>query len=70
MLDYVNCCGINQAVFLNSYFTIVYLSVKMINGKILFYLNKKTEMNVNRCIYKFVQGLLLLGQVQGRLEKA
>ena len=40
--------GLNQAVFLNSYFTIVYLSVKMINGKILFYLNKKTEMNVNR----------------------
>ena len=33
---------------MNSYFTIVYLSVKMINGKILFYLNNKTEMNVNR----------------------
>ena len=62
MLDYVNCCGINQAVFLNSYFTIVYLSVKMINGKILFYLNNKTEMNVNRCIYNFVycQARLLL----------
>ena len=46
--------GLNQAVFLNSYFTIVYLSVKIINCKISFYLNNKTEMNVNRCIYKFV----------------
>ena len=57
--------GLNQAVFLNSYFTIVYLSVKMINGKILFYLNNKTEMNVNRIEFKKIPSVSIYIKVEG-----